>query len=514
MRNAIVILAAAAILPLALDSGTGLAAQTTPVAAGGLKEKFVDLGPYMVAVNQKIKTNWHAPANPKFVVVRWQIAADGTMSGLKVDKSSGDPASDKAAIEAIALSAPFAALPKGLRNLPIEFSFGNEIRAGKHQVAMSDRVASQSLYNEAVGIIQKKQYAEALDRLEFALDRDPENSQISQALRYIAAYIDDSTPDNVQLLHRILALDPQQPSAKEKLKIILRSQGKDPAATTDRIALAEEAKAKGDAEGMLVEYSAANDSKAGAVEQTKIVEAYRVLAGRRMQRKWETVSRTRKDAETLCGLGRAHQLAGEYDQATLLYKQALEADNTSDMAKSLLAGVEQEQKNGGASALVAPLPVVAKHTGGGTGELISRAQILNNEGIDLLKANNFDGAIAKFREALSVDPSHEFSRKNLSVSYNNAAVKLPAKESANLYRKALYVLPDSDLARKNLRSSLLNLGMHPDSADERIKAAEDFTSSGDNISAIVELREAIMLHKNAAAEAKLTELMKQAPALP
>ncbi len=76
-------------------------------------------------------------------------------------------------------------------------------------------------------------------------------------------------------------------------------------------------------EGALVEFTAANSIKAGTCPQDTIVEAYRVLAGHRMARKWQTVLKYHKDVECLCGLGRSYQLAGDYAEPRNTTKKRL-----------------------------------------------------------------------------------------------------------------------------------------------------------------------------------------------
>jgi TonB family protein len=480
-----------------------------------IQDQFFDIGPYMVGVSSKIKKNWHAPPTVKSVVLRWQIAPDGTISDLHIDKSSGDPANDKAALDAVASSAPFDPIPKGMPSLPIEFGFGNAIRSGLHEVSASDQAASHSLYNEAVELINKKQFSIALDKLEFALDRDPKNTAIASALRYVGAYVSDDTPDGVTLLYRVLAIDPKQAGALEKLKFFVRAQGQDPGSAQDRLARGQSFLDKKEGEGALVEFTAANSIKANSAPSERLVECYRILAGHRMASKWQTVIKSRRDVEALCGLGRSYQLSGEFDKAEAFYKEALALDATSDMAKSLMAKLDDERTNGPKETPVASV-LTASHQSGnsGSGDLVSRALLLNNEGITEMKAGNYSAAIEKFREALSVDATYMPARENLSSCFNNAALKLPVKDAVGYFHKALYVTPDSALVRKNLASSLKSMGNKPDSFEERIKLADDFANAGDFVSAVVELREGLSIKKDGTTENKLKDYLKKAPAVP
>jgi TonB family protein len=79
-----------------------------------------DFTPYFhQSVLPAIRQNWHSLARQKGLApsTGWKIAAeftilkDGSLNGLKLAESSGDPDADQAALDAITNSAPFAALP-------------------------------------------------------------------------------------------------------------------------------------------------------------------------------------------------------------------------------------------------------------------------------------------------------------------------------------------------------------------------------------------------------------------
>lgn len=302
----------------------------------------------MVVMQNKIRKNWHPPKELKTVVVKYQILSNGFISGLRIDKSSGDPANDKVAIEGVANSVPFDPLPDGVDILPIEYGFEQVIRSGMHQIPVSERNDAIILANAAIDIVNQKDkdLDAAVDKLDFAFEKDPKNHQISSVLRAVSAYVNDETPDKVRILHRVLALDPQQHAAIEKLRIFLKAEGKDPDSVSQRIAMGEQLLEKMDAEGALAEFTQTNMIKPGSCPQDKMVEAYRILVGHRMARKWQTIAKLRKDDECLCGLGRSYQLAGEYGKAESYYKEALAVNPASDMAKSLMKKLEEEKATG------------------------------------------------------------------------------------------------------------------------------------------------------------------------
>ena len=86
-----------------------------------------DFGPYMRELQRRIKMNWDPPKGDqsKRVVLMFKIAKDGRLLSCSVHKSSGLPNADKAAIQAVQLTAPFKPLPPEFKgsNIDIQFTF-------------------------------------------------------------------------------------------------------------------------------------------------------------------------------------------------------------------------------------------------------------------------------------------------------------------------------------------------------------------------------------------------------
>ncbi len=86
-----------------------------------------DFGPYMRELQRRIKMNWDPPKGDqsKRVVLMFKIAKDGRLLSCTVHKSSGLPNADKAAIQAVQLTAPFKPLPPDFKgpNIDIQFTF-------------------------------------------------------------------------------------------------------------------------------------------------------------------------------------------------------------------------------------------------------------------------------------------------------------------------------------------------------------------------------------------------------
>jgi len=109
------------------SSGTGNAGN--PGGGGGapgidaLREP--DFGPYMKELQRRIKMNWDPPKGneSKRVVLLFKIAKDGRLLSCRVNKSSGLPSADQAALKAVELTAPFRPLPADFKGQSIDIQF-------------------------------------------------------------------------------------------------------------------------------------------------------------------------------------------------------------------------------------------------------------------------------------------------------------------------------------------------------------------------------------------------------
>lgn len=84
-----------------------------------------DFGPYMRELQRRIKMNWDPPKGneSKRVVLLFKIAKDGRLLSVRVFKSSGIPNADRAALNAVELTAPFRPLPAEFRGASIDIQF-------------------------------------------------------------------------------------------------------------------------------------------------------------------------------------------------------------------------------------------------------------------------------------------------------------------------------------------------------------------------------------------------------
>ncbi len=97
-----------------------------PKGAPGIDAiKEPDFGPYMKELQRRIKMNWDPPKGneSKRVILLFSIARDGRLLNVKVYRSSGLPAADNAAIDAVKLTAPFRPLPPEFKGNSVDIQF-------------------------------------------------------------------------------------------------------------------------------------------------------------------------------------------------------------------------------------------------------------------------------------------------------------------------------------------------------------------------------------------------------
>lgn len=93
----------------------------------------VDFGPYMAAMQKAVKKHWFPPrgSESKHTVVLWKIQNDGTITNVRLDKSSGSPNVDEASLKAVRALGKFRPLPAGAPDsIDIQFTFDYNVHGG------------------------------------------------------------------------------------------------------------------------------------------------------------------------------------------------------------------------------------------------------------------------------------------------------------------------------------------------------------------------------------------------
>ncbi|MBX3137936.1 signal peptidase I, partial [Candidatus Obscuribacterales bacterium] len=100
---------------------------------------------------------------------------------------------------------------------------------------------------------------------------------------------------------------------------------------------------------------------------------------------------------------------------------------------------------------------------------------INDDGVRALESGEYTKAIHLFKSALAIDNNFELARDNLSIAYNNFAIKSAGKPEVALdsLHKALFIDPDNELTKKNLAGILKRMGKDAANYDDRFALAED-----------------------------------------
>ena len=133
-------LAVAPSVPAPRGGGSGQGVQGNPEKDGEGRpslaaEKDIDFGPYMADLQRRIKRAWFPPKGneSKRVMVVFKVHRNGTMSNLRLARSSGLAIADQAALKAVTNAAPFRPLPAGApEDVDIQFTFDyNVFKSGR-----------------------------------------------------------------------------------------------------------------------------------------------------------------------------------------------------------------------------------------------------------------------------------------------------------------------------------------------------------------------------------------------
>jgi tetratricopeptide (TPR) repeat protein len=118
---------------------------------------------------------------------------------------------------------------------------------------------------------------------------------------------------------------------------------------------------------------------------------------------------------------------------------------------------------------------------------------LNNQGVQLLKDNQIDASIAKFIEALHIDPDYPTALTNLAIAYNNKGLQLrrTMAAAAQFFCRALFMQPNNTTTQANLTLCMQTLGKKCLTFEDHIKLAEECIHANDVIGACVEYQLAL-----------------------
>lgn len=131
----------------------------------------------------------------------------------------------------------------------------------------------------------------------------------------------------------------------------------------------------------------------------------------------------------------------------------------------------------------------------------------NNDGVRLLSKNDFEGATEKFIEALKIDPEYSLARDNLSIAYNNRAIKSHnEREALKYFHLAIWLSKNNRTTESNLAAVRGKLYKDTKSFGGIVNIARDCLKHGDTAGAILEYKRALELKKDDAVAAELSKV--------
>lgn len=132
----------------------------------------------------------------------------------------------------------------------------------------------------------------------------------------------------------------------------------------------------------------------------------------------------------------------------------------------------------------------------------------NNDGVRALNSGDSATAIADFQKALQIRPEYQYARDNLSVAYNNAALKAPPATAMKYMHRALYIEPSNSTTTTNLNALIASIGKDPSRFEDRLNLAQQCRLEKDDDGAQVELLAALRIRDDAGAHVQLGDLYK------
>lgn len=485
---------------------------STPKSNSKAEVKEIDFGPFMADLQRAIKKHWFPPKNNSSLatVVLFKVGKKGDVSDIKIDRSSGNAASDKAAIQAVA-TAPISALPAGApANVDIQFTFDYNVWIG-HTLTRKP-LTNEELdrhFTAAKNFVNAGKLLEALREMESVSNSNsPDVGKILDII--VAAGKSEKSNERIKLILGALKVAPYNESLKQTLDTALMDAGMDPKSAVAHAELAKIFQTDKDYDSALAEYKRAYALSGDQKYMEAVVRLAAMKDGESLLYKWTVALNRSQTADNHSGLAYAYEMCSDYDGAEAEYKKALEVDPYCELAKVRLAALPDK-----ATRVSIPAPSVS------VGNLANikdsqkskmgsqKPAMLNNEGVTLLSKNKFEMAILKFEEALRVDPNYEYARANLGIAYNNCALKSPLKKALPMFRKALWCSPRNNTTRENLNHCLKASGLRPDLPQVRMNLAEQLKTANDFQGAVVEYREALALTKGVAERKKLDIKIKE-----
>lgn len=577
VKNTVCRAAVAAAVVSASLSAMAVLTPIQPARAGEAARTDVDFAPYMADLQRRIKKQWYPPRGleSKRIMVSFKVYSDGIVTGLHIDKSSGAPAADRAALEAVEVASPMRPLPLGApSNVDIQFTFDYNVfnykpeqilhsigeleqQSGNHArelamkyVALGFSYAtldqydkSHEAYDKGIAMLQQAEGSSSRD-LADAMDEEARylcgrENDFVKARKLLDTAMSAMRPLNdlqrlskmecdmaqvveipqkhytvaEQLLRRALA-DASAAKATHEYNVAIGAlsgmfvdQGRAGKAASILSDAMEESMSRG-----------ADSSREMAMFGGKLIDIY--LAAHDLASAERLVDRLSKESEKyakdstqyLQSIQFGVMVAEKFNDEQLRQKYRPVYANSMPKA-SIVASTHGDVHDAGntsdctGAANCSPTTIPAENAGNHDTNTAAR---LNNEGVKLLVAKNYPGAIMLFQDAMKADSSYRLARQNIAIAYNNLGLSLSAKESVDAFHKSLFFEPNNNTTVTNLTQVQHTLGEHVDTAADRSNEAQHCLALKDYVGAVVEYRLSLRLHTDQEIEMKLPDLIRSA----
>src|SRR3989338_2719984 len=124
---------------------------------------------------------------------------------------------------------------------------------------------------------------------------------------------------------------------------------------------------------------------------------------------------------------------------------------------------------------------------------------LVNQGIELHKKKDYEGAIQLFNEALSIEPNNTVVKQNISIAHNNygkfLAERTDHENALKEFRTAIYLDPENETADANLDALLRQKGVKASDSLARMQLGDKLRADAKFEFALIEYKKALKLSK-------------------
>ncbi len=392
--------------------------------------------------------------------------------------------------------------------------------------AMADDAKVIELNNAGVAALNKSNFSAAVSAFEAALKIDPtyKVARDNLAITYnnYGLSIARSNPKQaLQLFHKALSFDRNNPTTASNVDGIIRMLGKNPKSFSDRAELGDQSRKAGDFVGAIIEFQEALKIKDDAPMHEKLGDVFRVQGqDDKAITEYQAAARTNDSAAIEVKLGQAFQAKGDIPNGIAAYGKAISMKpDDPDVLDALVAGWEAAiAKNPTAADNHVGLGQAFQYRGdfgqaeaeynmairlspgkqnptaqkllAGLAEAKRKAQVTKhiNNGVDLQQRKMYDQAMAEYQLALQADPRNEDAWMNMGTLWQ---AKGDFDKALDAYNHTLQINPKNEGAAQGIKTATAQ--KQEKALDDAAKQAGDLFKTGKYDEAINAYRKLMQL---------------------